>query len=319
MFFARLLQRFALTLVLSLGVFTFASPFGWAQDCQSPPQQQLIIAGSPGAAFEKLWTGDTSFRIVKRDQEGGRKSYRITGDIVKFDEQNFGSLARKRQQRFSDLAEIVIDAREIYFDGPLALNTGRIELLADHITFGPDAQIIFTDPAPTSVSPTVGSDQSILLPRGSGVAIVARRIDFDRPLPYLFYFATHANRDLQVLSEKLFLNGERIEQADGFILAHSLGHQISEGAPLVVHRAKARNLYPVIYRREMNWPLSFSIKIARFHAKAPYQQDFTDGLRHWISEYQSLISEKYQHSSMRDSTLMDMDQITFPGMTWMRR
>jgi hypothetical protein len=287
--FLRLECTFACALYFA--ILVLAPQNSRAQDCQTLPQPKIVAVGSSGSAFDSAWASDTSFTIVKRERDGGRKSYRITGDIVRFDEQSFGSLARERPQRFSDLAEIVIDAREIYFDGPLALNMGRIELLADHITFGPRAQIVFTDPEPSSVSPVADSDQSILLPRGRGIAIVARRIDFDHPLPYLFYFATHKNRDLQILAEKIFLNGDRIEQPDRFILDHSLGHSILEGSPTVVHRAKARNLYRLIFRREMNWPVSFSNKIARLHARAPYQQDFIDGIRNRISSYQPLISD----------------------------
>jgi len=280
---------------LNLGIILWASISGLgptlssAQDCTSPPSEHIHAINGSETTFDALWSADTSFQIIERDAEGGKRSYRITGDIVKFDQDSFTSLARSRRLRFSNVAEIVIDAREIYFNGPLALNTGRIELLADHIIFGPKAQIIFTDVPTQSPPSSTNYDQSVLLPRGGGAAIVARQIDFNHPLPYLFYFATHENRDLQILAEKLFLDGERIQQADLFIQDRYL-YDAGQWRATVIHRALARNLYLAIYKRDMNWPISFAAKIARFHAKAPYQEDFITGLRRLIDEYQPMLS-----------------------------
>ena len=278
------LERICALLLISsaLNPFTLSCPSSNAQECHSLSS----TTNAQAEKFEDAWIKDNSFSVIMRLDESNHKQYRITGDTILFDQEHFGSLARDRQQRFSDVSEVVIDARVLIFNGPLSLSSGRIKIFAEHIVFGPKAQITITDPPLGAVSDdSDSSDYDLVSLMKDGVAIVAQRIDFDHPLPYAFYFRTRPNRALIVSADQMFLNGQQIDQVDLYVPTISLGK------PFAFHRAKARHIYHRVFHDEMNWPLSFATKVARFHAIAPYQVDYQKGLQDKIQLYTSQISE----------------------------
>ena len=97
------------------------------------------VHSCPPLAFPPVaiaaWDDDTSYEMTVRDVGGGQLRLTIVGDILVLDAAKFASLVRTVDKAPGNVAEIVLDARVVRVLEPLALQSGRIKIYAQTVSF----------------------------------------------------------------------------------------------------------------------------------------------------------------------------------------
>lgn len=234
------------------------------------------------AAF---WNEDREV-LVWRRQVGERYAYHIAGDIVELTPRLFSALATAPGEALRAIAGISIEAREIILAMPIRLADGTIKLHADAVRFTGDATIALIDPPRQQ-------DQA--------VEIIADTLDLSRAPDMPFMFPTQGwilngppqwpaadgpGRMLRVKVRTIIPPADASEAALAQLTDDPLrwfhnetaDQGFDSGLPKSLWSAgydiaigeEAGTIYDGLFGATLVWPDLAVAKLARLHARAPF-------------------------------------------------
>ncbi|WP_119304089.1 hypothetical protein [Dongia deserti] len=244
-----------------------------------------ILAPSEPIDPASFWNDDREI-LAWRRQDGDRYAYRIAGDIVELTPRSFAALATAPGEVLDDVSEISIEAREIIVAMPIRLANGTIKLQGDAVRFTGDAAITLVDP-PTE--------------RHQSVEIIAGTLDLSRAPDMPFMFPTQGwilngppqwpaadgpKRMLRVNARTIVPPTDASEAAlaqlkdDPLRWFHNktADQGFDSGLPKSVWSAgydiaigeSAGTIYDGLFGATLVWPDLAVAKLARLHARAPF-------------------------------------------------
>jgi hypothetical protein len=244
-----------------------------------------ILAPSEPVDPVAFWNDDRAV-LVWRQQVGERYAYHIAGDIVELTPRLFSALATAPGEALRDISAISIEAREIILAMPLRLTDGTIRLRADAVRFTGDATIALTDPP--------GQQDQV-------VEIIADTLDLARAPDMPFMFPTQGwilngppqwptadgpKRRLRIQARTLIPPADAGEAAlaqardDPLRWFHNktADQGFDSGLPKSVWSAgydiaignEAGAIYDGLFGATLVWPDLAVAKLARLHARAPF-------------------------------------------------
>lgn len=125
------------------------------------------------------WAEDTAYELDVRKLPDGRLALHVVGDSVVLDAQQFASLVRTVGLAPSNVAELLIDAREVRIAAPLAFDAARIRIVAHSVVFERQGAIVLIN-APSG--------------RSDGLEISAERLDLSQTMPVPLQVSVGAGR-----------------------------------------------------------------------------------------------------------------------------
>lgn len=224
----------------------------------------------PPLAFNALnapsWEDDTGYELTVRDLGGGNLRITVVGDILVLDKARFGSLLRGVDKAPANVAEVVLDGREVRITEPLALQSGRIRIVAQTVSFTGRGLVALTRP------PGQATD---------GLEINAQRVDLSKalPLPLQLTLADDGQRSVVVRTAELItpqgpLTGDpakrwlwtRSSNYDGAMPDRWPGQWTVSVGP-VGYAEAVQTMSPMV-----GWPGYMAFKLRKHYAIAPFDQ-----------------------------------------------
>jgi hypothetical protein len=248
--------------------------------CMAPVMQEPELV-DPSA----FWSEDREVFVWRR-QDGDRYAYRIAGDIVELTPSLFSALATEPGQALRDISEISIDAREIVVAMPIRLANGTIKLYGDTVRFTGAGTIALVDPP-------ARQDQA--------GEIIADTLDLSSAPDLPFAFPTQgwvlnaqpkwpaaggAKRMLRIKARTIVPGADASEAArtqlrddpQRWFHNKTADQGFDSGLPKNVWSAgydiaigdAAGTIYDGLFGATLLWPDIVVAKLARLHARAPF-------------------------------------------------
>lgn len=289
-----------------------------AQDALDRCSAPLLAQSEPidPVAF---WNEDRTVLVALRD-DSGRRAFRIAGDIVELTPRLFPALASEPGQPLRDVSEISIEARELIVGMPLRLADGVIRLQADTVRFTGDGTISLVDPPGE---------------RDQAVEIVADTLDLSRAPDMPFMFQTQGwklnaapqwpaaggpKRLLRISARSVTTAGGATDAAKAQLKDDALrwfhnktaDQGFDSGLPKSVWSAgydvavgdSAAGAYADLFGASLLWPDLAVAKLARLHARAPFDLVVGAFVRAKIDELAQRLSRRASQQALATLTRM---------------
>lgn len=261
------------------------------------------VHSCPPLAFPPVaiaaWDDDTSYEMTVRDVGGGQLRLTIVGDILVLDAAKFASLVRTVDKAPGNVAEIVLDARVVRVLEPLALQSGRIKIYAQTVSFEKRGVVALTR-APSGTA--------------DGLEINALEVDLRQalPLPLQLTVAQGTARGVTIRAGRLLTQAGNVtgDAASRLLWRRSTNFDgalpTSFPANWVVTVGDAGSAQAIeAMRPTAAWPAYSSYKFRKHHSLAPFDEAHKKRLTDRIDSVRPLFE-----SLERAEVLLDIDALS---------
>ncbi|MFC4310902.1 hypothetical protein ACFPN2_17535 [Steroidobacter flavus] len=254
----------------------------------------------PPAPIFASWQNDPAFTLLRTSTDAGEK-VRLVGDVIVLSQDTVQSLLRDLDKPLTNVAELVIDAREVHLSGPLTFTTAHLTILAHELTIEDQGSIAF-----------VGEPRS----GGDGVDIRADRVLLKGTLPRPLQLLTSDGarpRVLRVRARELIDGSDSLQGSAATrrlwqrslanfgestpVLPTSFDAQFSDDA---AEQAKAD------LAGQAGWPLYFANKVSRFYMRDPFSPGNRDTLTKLMVRYTPFIEQIGDTAAMTSLSATDL-------------
>ena len=187
-----------LLLAAALALLTWNQALARSSDAQLCPPLASNALNAPS------WDDDTGYELTVRELDGGKLRITVVGDILVLDQKHFDSLMRGVDKAPGNVAEVVLDGRDVRIAGPLTLQSGKIRIAAQRLSFTGRGLIALVS------APGQASD---------GLEITAQSLDMRSalPVPLQLTIADDAQRTVVIRAAELItpegaLTGEKAKR-----------------------------------------------------------------------------------------------------------
>lgn len=254
-------------LTLTVGALTFAllssTSLSSGQDAEESPD--IVCAAFPAPAISyQGWQEDTNYDLYETVKDG-RKSIRITGDILNISKQDFGSIVRDIDAAPDNVAEIIFEGREINVLDTISFKGARIVFMADSVNFGSGGSLYLNPPGDTP----------------DGLFISTNTLSFNKAMPRALQIPLGdgtSKRRVEVRAGNLVIDGKDVaaESARAALWRRTgeagfAAADIPPGFEVDIGKeggAKANETMA----QQATWPLFFAFKIQKFYSRAPFDE-----------------------------------------------
>ena len=274
----------ASTMLLSPSISLIKPVLAVAQEEQTNPAEAEETAFR---ALQEEFSADRRIWIFA-EPAGSKQRYRVVGDIVWLNQENFPSLYRADGQYVSDEIDLLIEARIIVVDMPLRLSNGKVSLHATTINFTFDGLISFLS--------LPGNQQQ-------QIEMIARTISFRGARRYPLPMRSGVrNRVLSVAGEQVLArNGDRIWNARRFYQETALSLSAEDQYAGIVYLSDNARFETgqgglekyIENTRTARWPDAFALKLQRFFAADPYEPVRAE----WVTRFAVSGLERFRERS----------------------
>lgn len=246
------------------------------------------------------WDNDAAYELTVRDLGSGQLAITVVGDMLIFDSARFASMVRKVDKAPGNVAEVVLDGRHVRVLEPLSLQSGRVRIQAETVSFEGLGLITLTRAPGAAVD---------------GLEIDALKLDMSKalPLPLQITVAPSSARKVAVRAGELLVPGSASLQGDAaarWLWQRSSNFDGTAPASLPsnwlvnVGESGAQEAITAM-QPTAAWPAYTAYKLRKYHALAPFDEVNKGQLQQRIAALRPLLIDM-----QRPDVLLNVDGLS---------
>jgi hypothetical protein len=233
-----------------------------AQDAKAKVVE-CVAFPAPSIAYQS-WKDDANYDLYESVHDG-RKSIRVTGDILNISKADFGSIVRDIDAAPDNVAEIIFEGREVNFLDTISFKGARIVVLADAVNFASGGSIYLNPPGDLA----------------DGLFISTNTLAFREAMPRALQVPLGdgtSKRKVEIFAETMLVDGKAIPDAAARDTLWRRTGEYNFADPkvppsfLVEVGTEGGAKANAAMAERVTWPLFFAFKVQKFYSRAPFAQ-----------------------------------------------